>query len=80
MNVNEAIKKLLSKNSDREVKAVFEYKGLYLLAAPHKGVNEDYSDPFFLMNKENGNIASFIPSEDFNLYENFMNNQIWESK
>ena len=73
MNAQEAIKVIAGKYPDRVVEEAYEDKGLFLVVAPHKDSDgPDFSDPFFLVNSENGNCAPFIPSESFKLYETLM--------
>ena len=71
MNVQEAIKIVAGKYPDRVVEEAYEDKGLYLIVAPHKNSKgPDFSDPYFLLNSQNGKCTPFIPSESFELYSN----------
>lgn len=65
IDTKNAKKRLEDKFPDREVKAISEYKGKYLLAAPGKELGaEDTTDAFYLMDKESGEITSMVPAMD----------------
>lgn len=67
MSGKDAEKKLLTKFPNREVVDCYLYKGNYLFVAPDKnvGILDDYSDPYFIVDRITGSISRFIPSEDF---------------
>lgn len=67
MSGKDAEKKLLSKFPDREVVDCYLYKGNYLFVAPDKklGIMDDFSNPYFIVDRTTGSIRGFNPSEDF---------------
>lgn len=74
-NVNEVIKSFIATESDRDVKAVYEMSDAYLICAPHKGVEMDDTDPFFIWGKETGKYLPFLPSEDPAAFGKMMNSK-----
>lgn len=72
-NVNEVIKSFMTKEPDRDVKEVYEFSDGYFIIAPHKGVDIDYEDPFFIWGTKTGKYLPFLPSEDPSAMGKFMN-------
>lgn len=66
------------KYPDRTIKQIGIYKNGYLVAAPIKGVEMDYEDPYFTVS--NGTIAPFLPINDFDGFgKAFTKNLVYSS-
>lgn len=76
MSGKDAEKKLLTKFPNREVIDCYLYKGNYLFLAPDKklGMMNDFSDPYFIVDRTTGSISSFLPSEDFDGFDKAVEN------
>lgn len=82
ITLKEAIKKVERTNPQRRVETVCEYKGDYLVSAPGKKFKTiDYSDPYFLVDKETGKIYPFSPMEDLQgFHEAMVNNNLYRAE
>ena len=74
---NEVINDFMATHPGRIVKEVYKFANGYFVAAPTRGVDEDFSDPFFIISKKDGKVIPFIPSQDFNTYEKMTRYQIY---
>lgn len=72
ITIQEAIKTVEKKHPLRGVKEVADYKGKYLIAAPGKKFKMDYSDPYFLVDKETGSMSAFNPMMDLDGFQDAM--------
>ena len=77
IEVNRVKTDFMAKYSGREVKEIYKFDGGYFVVAPHSGVEEDFSDPFFVMSEDGKTIMPFVPVQDFDLYEKMTRNQIF---
>ncbi len=67
ITVDKAADILLKEHPNVAIESVHPYKGDYLFVAPDKdlGLYGDYEDPFYVVNKESGEIRAITPLEDF---------------
>lgn len=76
--VNKIITEFMANHSGREVKAIYEWNGGYMLVAPQRGMTDtDFSDPYFLMQLDTGKTTQFIPTQNLELFSRFADNQIY---
>jgi len=54
---------------DREVVAIYNFSsGQFLVEAPHKGVEKDISDPFYIVTQDPFKVAEFSPMMDLEAF------------
>ena len=67
ITVDKAADILIKKHPNAEIHSVHPYREGYLFVAPDKnlGIYGDYNDPFYVVNKNNGQVRAVTPIEDF---------------
>lgn len=77
MTVQECMGIFCKEHPERTIKVINDAGKLFFITAPHKDVvGVDYSDPFFLIKKCNGECSHFLPAADFRKYEKYVNSPI----
>jgi len=67
-----------NKNKDRIIKKIYNMNmNVYLIYAPLKNVSgTDYNGSYYIVDKKTGEWRSFNPSENFNLFDSALKNEI----
>ena len=76
ITVNEAVSKLKKKHPDLDVKSGYDYNNqYYLFLAMEHGVEEDYNDPYYVVNKNDGSVSYYSPAGDYDAFFNATENR-----
>ena len=75
IGIDETIKIVNREYRDRIVKSIFVYGDNYLVYAPDKRLaGEDYSDPYFTVDRKSGEVRHFLPTRDISGFSRALRN------